>query len=120
MLISEVQIRLAEATGRSRLLAFAAIIFDDCFIVRDVKIIERDGKQFVSMPSRKRTKPCYDCSTKNHAQAFYCNHCGVDLSPDCESQTNDLFADIAHPLKQTFREYIHKEVMRAYEEEKRG
>jgi stage V sporulation protein G len=33
--------------------AYASIVFDDCFIVRDLKIIDGDKKLFVAMPSKK-------------------------------------------------------------------
>jgi len=36
-----------------RVKAYASVVFDDCFIVRDVKIIEGDDKFFVAMPSKK-------------------------------------------------------------------
>ncbi|MDH3976212.1 MAG: septation regulator SpoVG [Deltaproteobacteria bacterium] len=37
-----------------RLKAFATITFDDCFIVRDLKIIDGNEGLFVAMPSKKR------------------------------------------------------------------
>jgi stage V sporulation protein G len=37
-----------------KLKAFVSIIFDDCFVVRDIKIIEGVNGLFVSMPSKKR------------------------------------------------------------------
>ena len=37
-----------------KLKAFIAVIFDDCFVVSDIKIIEGDQGLFISMPSKKR------------------------------------------------------------------
>lgn len=37
-----------------RLKAFVTITFDNCFIVRDVKIINGNNGLFVAMPSKKR------------------------------------------------------------------
>ena len=37
-----------------RLKAFATITFDDCFIVRDLKVIDGTEGLFVAMPSKKR------------------------------------------------------------------
>ncbi len=37
-----------------KLKAFVSIIFDDCFVVCDIKIIEGVNGLFVSMPSKKR------------------------------------------------------------------
>ena len=52
MKITEVKIHPVENGGRLK--AYASIVFDDCFIVRDVKIIEGPDGFFVSMPSKKR------------------------------------------------------------------
>ncbi len=42
-----------------RLKAFANITFDDCFVVRGLKVIEGDSGNFVSMPSRRRQDGSY-------------------------------------------------------------
>lgn len=53
MEITEVKVFPAKETG-SRLKAYATLVFDACFIIRDLKIIEGDKGLFVSMPSRRR------------------------------------------------------------------
>jgi stage V sporulation protein G len=40
--------------GEEKLKAFVSIVFDGCFVVSDIKIIEGDAGLFVSMPSRRR------------------------------------------------------------------
>jgi len=52
MKITEIKIYPVEDGGRLK--AYATMVFDDCFIVRDLKVIEGDKGFFVSMPSRKR------------------------------------------------------------------
>ena len=37
-----------------KLKAFVSVIFDDCFVVSDIKIIQGTNGLFVSMPSKKR------------------------------------------------------------------
>jgi len=37
-----------------KLKAFVSIIFDDCFVVSDIKIINGNNGLFISMPSKKR------------------------------------------------------------------
>jgi len=37
-----------------KLKAFVSIIFDDCFVVSDIKIIQGAAGLFISMPSKKR------------------------------------------------------------------
>jgi len=119
--ITEVRIKLMDEPGE-RLKAFCSITFDDCFVVRDLKIIEGATGPFVAMPSRKLTAHCPKCRTKNHLRAAYCNQCGVRLAEpslvkDEEGRTK-LYADVAHPINSTCREMIQKRVIRAYREER--
>lgn len=37
-----------------KLKAFVSVIFDDCFVVSDIKIIQGNSGLFVSMPSKRR------------------------------------------------------------------
>jgi stage V sporulation protein G len=39
--------------------AYASIVFDECFIVRDLKVIDGDAKLFVAMPSKKMKDGSY-------------------------------------------------------------
>lgn len=48
------EIKIFPAKGNGRLKAYATVVFDNCFIVRDLKVIEGHKGLFVSMPSRKR------------------------------------------------------------------
>ena len=48
------EIKIYQASDSGRLKAYATAVFDNCFIVRDLKIIEGNKGLFVSMPSRKR------------------------------------------------------------------
>ena len=52
MEITEVKVYPAKETGRLK--AYATIVFENSFIVRDLKIIEGNKGFFVSMPSRRR------------------------------------------------------------------
>ncbi|TET06965.1 septation regulator SpoVG [Candidatus Dependentiae bacterium] len=52
MEITEVKVYPAKDDGRLK--AYATVVFDNSFIIRDLKIIEGDKGYFVSMPSRKR------------------------------------------------------------------
>ena len=121
MQITEVRIKLMEEPGE-RLKAFCSITFDDCFVVRDLKIIEGTNGPFVAMPSRKLTAHCPNCRCKNHLRAAYCNQCGIRLKEapairDEEGRAK-LYADIAHPINSACREMIQKHVIKAFEEEK--
>ncbi len=51
MRITDVTIYLV---NEDKLKAFVTITLDDCFVVRDIKIIQGHHGLFVAMPSRKR------------------------------------------------------------------
>ncbi len=120
MEITEVRIKLMDEPGE-RLKAFCSITFDNCFVVRDLKIIEGTSGPFVAMPSRKLTAHCPRCGMKNHLRAQFCNQCGNGLAADRMPLDADgrakLYADIAHPINSACREMIQDVVVREYSEE---
>jgi stage V sporulation protein G len=120
MEITEVRIKLMEDSD-DRLQGFCSITFDNCFVVRDLKIIEGTSGPFVAMPSRKLTTHCHHCGAKNHLKAGYCNQCGArqrEAPPirDAEGRAK-LYADIAHPINSSCREMIQKRVISEYRTE---
>jgi stage V sporulation protein G len=120
MEITEVRIKLTEDSD-DRLQAFCSITFDNCFVVRDLKIIEGSSGPFVAMPSRKLTSHCGRCGCKNHLRAAHCNQCGGKLNPDRATRDVDgrakLYADIAHPINSECREMIQQRVIAEYQSE---
>ena len=120
MEITEVRIKLMEDQSE-RLKAFCSITFDNCFVVRDLKIIEGTNGPFVAMPSRKLTCHCPRCRSKNHLRAQHCNQCGSALSADRMPHDNDgrakLYADIAHPINSSCREMIQNHVIEEFQTE---
>ena len=121
MVITEVRIKLMDENNE-RLQAFCSVTFDDCFVIRDLKIIEGTKGSFVAMPSRKLTDRCTGCSSKNHLRARHCNQCGTRLDESRAIRDADgrakLHADIAHPINSTCREYIQSAIIRAFQEER--
>jgi stage V sporulation protein G len=118
--ITEVRIKLMEDAGE-RLQGFCSITFDNCFVVRDLKIIDGANGPFVAMPSRKLTAHCPGCGSKNHLRASYCNQCGRRLNEERVAKDDDgrakLYADIAHPINCSCREMIQEKVIRAFRDE---
>ena len=106
MVITEVRIKLMDENNE-RLQAFCSVTFDDCFVIRDLKIIEGTKGSFVAMPSRKLTDRCTGCGSKNHLRARHCNQCGTRLDENRAIRDTDgrakLHADIAHPINSTCR-----------------
>jgi len=45
--------------SENRVKAYASVVFDDCFIVRDLKVIHGNSKLFVAMPSKKMKDGSY-------------------------------------------------------------
>ncbi len=121
MEITEVRVKLIDDSSE-RLRAFCSITFDNCFVIRDLKIIDGSNGLFVAMPSRKLTIHCPQCRCKNHARATYCNQCGARLTPQRpvpdETGRTKLYADIAHPINSECRDLIQQRVIEAFEQEK--
>jgi stage V sporulation protein G len=121
VVITEVRIKLMDENNE-RLQAFCSITFDDCFVIRDLKIIEGTKGSFVAMPSRKLTDRCTCCGCKNHLRARHCNQCGARLDENRAIRDSDgrakLHADIAHPINSTCREYIQSAIIKAFQEER--
>ena len=85
MEITEVKINLMP--DQDPLKAFASIVFDDCFIVHDLRVIKTQDKTFVAMPSKK-------IKTGNYIRESH--------------------KDIAHPIKPEMRSQIEKAVLDKY------
>jgi stage V sporulation protein G len=121
MLVTEVKIKIVP--DAEKLLAFASVTLDDCFVVRDIKIIQGSKAIFIAMPSRKITDHCFSCGSKNHLQAVYCNQCGIKLAkmpsqyPWEKAKRTKLYADIAHPTNIKCREALQSAIMKGYQEE---
>ena len=125
MEITEVKVFLKEGQDK-KLKAYATITFDNCFVVRNVKVIDGNKGLFVAMPSRKLKDPCPKCHFRNTIRSKFCNQCGASLplteqrpvaGPDEAKQSEHK--DIAHPITTECRDYIQKKVIESYEAEAR-
>jgi stage V sporulation protein G len=118
--ITEVRIKLMDDVD-DRLQGFCSITLDDCFVIRDLKIIDGTSGPFVAMPSRKLTAHCLGCGCKNHLRAAYCNQCGQKLQQEFAGRDQDgrakLYADIAHPINSKCREMIQNRVITEFQAE---
>lgn len=59
MEITSVKVHKSEREG-SRMKGYATVTIDDCFVVRNIRIIEGDEKLFIAMPSRKIADDRYE------------------------------------------------------------
>ncbi len=123
MEISEVRVFLRNKDSNKKLKAYVTITFDNCFVVRDIKVIEGSKGLFVAMPSSKMKITCSGCGHRNVVRSKFCNQCGTMVeqlskplaTPEEARQTEHK--DIAHPITPDCREYIQKKVIEAYEDE---
>ncbi len=120
MEISGVRVKLIHDSG-DRLKAVCTVTFDECFVVRDVKVVDGTNGLFVAMPSRKMSAHCPACRQKNHLKASYCNNCGKSVPPPRAQSDTDgrsrLHKDLAHPITPEFREIVQSGVLEAFQTE---
>ncbi|MGD0337104.1 MAG: septation protein SpoVG family protein [Candidatus Omnitrophota bacterium] len=123
MEITEVRVVLKDSPDK-KLRAYATVTFDNAFVVRNIKVIEGTSGLFIAMPSRKIKQACPKCGFKNESRSKYCNQCAnhlplVTRPPETEAgNSQSEHKDIAHPITQSFREYLQKRVLEGYEQEK--
>lgn len=51
MKITEVRVKMSDGTTRMK--GYATVTIEDCFVIRDIRIIDGENGLFVAMPSRK-------------------------------------------------------------------
>jgi stage V sporulation protein G len=124
MEITEVRVFLKDSPDK-KLKAYATVTFENAFVVRNIKVIEGTEGLFIAMPSRRVKYPCSKCGFKNESRSKFCNQCGAQLplsprstTPGINSDIRAEHKDIAHPITQSFREYLQKRVLEAYEAQK--
>lgn len=59
MEITSVKVHKTERDG-SRMKGYATVTLDDCFVVRNIRIIQGEDKLFIAMPSRKVADDKYE------------------------------------------------------------
>jgi len=119
MEITEVRIFPKESPDK-KLKAYATITFDNAFVVRNIKVIQGATGLFVAMPSRRIKRSCPKCGYRNEARSKFCNFCGgiLPLSSGSASESgaeSSEHKDICHPITQSFREYLSRRVLEAYQ-----
>ena len=83
---------------KGRLKAFAILTFNDCFVVRDVRVIQGNQSLFVAMPSRRRPDGTYrdiahplngECRSyiERNVLEAYEQACRDDATPELELET---------------------------------
>ncbi|MBI5416339.1 septation protein SpoVG family protein [Candidatus Poribacteria bacterium] len=99
--------------------AYVTITFDNCFVIRDLKILNGKNGLFVAMPSRKLRVSCPKCGYKNRVHSKFCNSCGNNIegiAPKEDVEKKDEHKDIAHPITSEMRNYLQNIVLKTYEQ----
>lgn len=92
MQITEVKVYPA---NEGRLKAYVSIVFEGCFIIRELKLVQGDDGLFVSMPSRRRK----DGSFKDIAHPL-----NSEMRKDIERRVIEEFGKVSGPVDTTSAE----------------
>ena len=108
------EVRISRRTqGDAKLKGYAAVTFDDVFVIRDLKIIEGKNGLFVAMPSQKVYESCPHCKKKNPVRSRFCTECG-QKQPQKSGGKREIHRDIAHPVNSDMRTYLQKVIIEAF------
>ena len=113
MEVTDVRIHLI-SKKKNRVKAFASVTFDNCFVVRGIRLIEGDNGLFLAMPSEESRKLCPQCSSWIPVNSRFCPRCGAHLGESVTTASKYTSRDIAHPINQETRQYITSKVVDAY------
>lgn len=88
-------VRIIPVENDHKLKAYVSIIIDSCFAIHDLKIIQKDNKMFVAMPSKKIKKQDLfkdiahplDSATRNELESIIFN----EYKQMTESQNEEFF-----------------------------
>jgi len=118
MEVTDVKIKLV-SKKREKVKAVATVTFDNCFVVRNIKLIEGNNGLFVAMPAEEIKKTCPQCSSRIPVSSRFCPRCGAHLG-DTPTQFRSTTRDLAHPINQEMRKYLTEKVIAAYQEKLNG
>lgn len=94
-----------------KVIAFAKIVVDDCFVVHDIKIIKGLIGYIVCMPDKRFRYRCSSCTRKCDFDSNYCKYCGNEFERPLDIPFTYL--DVCHPITKESREYVDKTIIAA-------
>ena len=114
MKITEVKLDLQSAPPK-RLRAMVTVTFDECFIVRDIQVVQGVKGISLTMPCRRITRRCDACRHSNDVLANFCNHCGRRLTPErgADLRRAEWHVVIAHPLNRECQRDLRSAILAA-------
>lgn len=115
MNISDVRIVLSDPS-QGVVLGYVTVVFEDCFLVRNLRILKPHDNLILAMPNREVSIRC-QCGFCG-ATGNYCSKCGAKLPKDktesIRSKGNGRFQDLAHPICSEFRARLEHAVFETY------
>ncbi len=114
MEVTDVRIKILPRK-KDKVKAVATITFDNCFVVRNVKLVEGNNGLFVAMPAEEVKRACPQCNSRIPSNSRFCPRCGAHLG-DTPPNYRNTTRDLAHPINQEMREYITQKIISAYQE----
>lgn len=117
MEITDIKI-FRQDSPNSKLRAFVSVVFDNVFVVRNIRIIEGLNKLFIAMPSKKIKQPCSKCGFKNELYSKFCNQCGTRIPISSQPPDQGINKDFVYPIRQYFRRHLEEKILEAYKQEK--
>jgi DNA-binding cell septation regulator SpoVG len=97
-----------------QLLAHAAVVIDDCFVIHNCRIINGLKRVFLALPEEAVRFTCGSCH-RRVAYDRYCGHCGCPLpTPDGGWDNHARWRDVIHPITAECRAYLEETVLSAY------
>lgn len=114
MEITSVQIILTKlaTSDKEGAVAYANIIFNKSFVLKDVRLIRAKGKMICAMPNKEKTRECPFCNHWVGITFKYCSNCGKSLP--FLVVDGKLYYDTAHPLVKDFRDKLESEILKEY------
>lgn len=107
--------------------AYCEVELDHEFVLKQVKIVEKNGRFIVGMPSKQRSTPCTSCHTPSSILYEFCPNCGMSQGPQeprieqirghskiAPGEIVSFYSDLFHPISQECRAKIERAVMDAY------
>ena len=99
-------------------LAFADIIVDDEFAVKDIKVLKGNDGMRLAMPAKPIDDRCA-CGGKNWVRARFCNWCGLKLADErwtLNPRTGkpNFYANLIHPITKECRAHMEGAIIDTY------
>ena len=103
-------VKIYKAKQRGPVLAYANVILDKQFMIRGITLIEKDGRKFISMPSRRVLNGDRNFRDTAHPLQFQHHEIGTPARTQYRRRMRYLVVDGAHRLRR--QSYLPRRVAR--------